>query len=135
MTAHGHRLAEAEQVLTHYDFWSGNVLWDDGALTGVIDWPGASRAPRGFDVGWCRLDLVLLHGPRTVETFTNAYQNAAGRPILDLPLWDVFALTNSHHAVETWPPNYHDLGRTDLTAEDLRERHTAWTDQRLPLCP
>ncbi|MFI0374405.1 phosphotransferase family protein [Actinomadura sp. 1N219] len=135
LLAHGHRLAEAEHVLTHYDFWSGNVLWDDGALTGVIDWSGASRAPRGFDVSWCRLDLVLLHGPHTAETFTNAYQEAAGKPIPDLPLWDVFALTNSHHAVETWLPNYHDLGRTDLTAEDLRKRHTAWTDRRLPRCP
>ncbi|TDD38824.1 aminoglycoside phosphotransferase family protein [Actinomadura sp. KC06] len=135
LLAHGHRLAEAEHVLTHYDFWSGNVLWDDGALTGVIDWSGASRAPRGFDVGWCRLDLVLLHGPHTADTFTNAYQEAAGNPITDLPLWDVFALTNSHNSVETWLPNYHDLGRTDLTSEDLRKRHTAWTDQRLSHCP
>ncbi|MGH3241109.1 MAG: phosphotransferase family protein, partial [Spirillospora sp.] len=135
LATHAHHLAQSERVLTHYDFWSGNVLWEDGALTGVIDWSGASLAPRGFDVAWCRLDLVLLHGPATAEAFTNAYQDAAGQPVADLPLWDVFALTNSHHAVETWLPNYHDLGRTDLTAEDLRERHTAWTRQRLPHSP
>ncbi|WP_165964201.1 aminoglycoside phosphotransferase family protein [Actinomadura sp. KC216] len=56
LAAHVHRLTEAEEVLTHYDFWSGNVLWEGGALTGVVDWSGASRAPRGFDVAWCRLD-------------------------------------------------------------------------------
>jgi hypothetical protein len=38
-------------------------------------------------------------------------------------VWD-----DSHHAVETWLPNYHPFGRTDLTAANLRERHTRWTD-------
>ena len=131
LAAQGGRLAEAERVLTHYDFWAGNVLWQAGALTGVVDWSGASLAPRGFDVSWCRLDLVLLHGPATAEIFTDAYQEAAGRLVPDLALWDVFALTNSYRTVETWLPNYHDLGRTDLTAKDLRERHTAWTEERL----
>ncbi len=26
-------LATAPAVLTHYDFWSGNTLWEDGVLT------------------------------------------------------------------------------------------------------
>lgn len=104
LKAHGHRLTGAEYVLTHYDFWAGNVLWQGDTLTGVVDWSGASLAPRGFDVGWCRLDLVLL---------------------------DVFAVPDSHHAVEGWLPNHHDLGRTDLTPRDLRDRHTAWTEERL----
>jgi hypothetical protein len=30
-------LASAPAVLTHYDFWSGNTLWEDGVLTGVVD--------------------------------------------------------------------------------------------------
>ncbi|WP_149264683.1 phosphotransferase family protein [Actinomadura sp. K4S16] len=131
LAAQGNRLATAERVLTHFDFWAGNVLWEGGTLTGVVDWSGASLAPRGFDVGWCRLDLVLLHGPATAEAFTDAYQEAAGGLVPDLALWDVFALTNSHRTVETWLPNYTDLGRTDLTSKDLRERHTAWTEERL----
>ncbi|WP_160145088.1 phosphotransferase family protein [Actinacidiphila yanglinensis] len=127
VSAHRHRLARQPTVLTHYDFWSGNVLWREGEPTGIVDWSGASRAPRGFDVGWCRLDLVLLHGPATAEAFLDAYQEAAGEEVPDMALWDLFALANSHRSVETWLPNYHDLGRTDLTAEDLRERHTGWT--------
>ena len=45
----------------------------------------------------------------------------------DMGLWDLFAFTNSHQTVETWLANYHDLGRADLTAADLRKRHTGWT--------
>ncbi len=131
LAAHGHRLTEAPHVLTHYDFWSGNVLWQGETVTGVIDWSFGCLAPRGFDVSWCRLDLVLLHGPTMAEVFTDSYQSAVGLTVADLALWDVFALTNSQHSVETWLPNYRDLGRTDLTAQDLRDRHNAWTEERL----
>jgi aminoglycoside phosphotransferase (APT) family kinase protein len=131
LLAHEHRLAQQPSVLTHYDYWTGNVLWQGGTITGVIDWAGAARAPRGFDVSWCRLDLVLLHDHATADTFLTAYQRAAGQPVPDIDLWDLFALTNSHHTVETWLPNYHPLGRTDLTAADLRERHTRWTNRCL----
>jgi aminoglycoside phosphotransferase (APT) family kinase protein len=132
---HGHaeRLAAQPRVLTHYDYWSGNVLWQDGRLTGVIDWDGAGLAPRGFDVGWCRLDLALLHGPgtNTADVFSAAYRDASGVPLPDVPLWDLYTLARSHRTVETWVPNYAGLGRTDLTAAELRRRHTAWTDRCL----
>ncbi|AUG76467.1 hypothetical protein CFP65_1579 [Kitasatospora sp. MMS16-BH015] len=125
------RLAGQPQVLTHFDFWTGNALWQDGELTGVVDWSGAARAPRGLDVSWCRLDLALLHGPAAAESFLAAYQEAAGAAVAELRLWDLFALTNSHRSVETWVPNYRDLGRADLTAAELRTRHTAWGERRL----
>ncbi|MFE4723503.1 phosphotransferase family protein [Streptomyces sp. NPDC056728] len=131
VAAHGYRLAEQQRVLTHYDFWSGNVLWQQQTLTGVVDWSGASLAPRGFDVSWCRLDLALLHGPDTAEAFLSAYEEAAGVAVADTALWDLFALSNSYRTVETWLPNYHDLGRGDLSAIDLRERHTRWTEVHL----
>ncbi|MFG2818438.1 phosphotransferase family protein [Kitasatospora sp. NPDC048365] len=126
-----HRLAAQPPVLTHFDFWTGNVLWTGPELTGVVDWSGACRAPRGFDVSWCRLDLAVLHGPDVAGSFLAAYQRAAGTTVADLALWDLFALANSHRSVETWLPNYHDLGRIDLTTADLRARHTAWTTHRL----
>jgi aminoglycoside phosphotransferase (APT) family kinase protein len=131
LLARENRLTRQPPVLTHYDYWTGNVLWQGDTITGVIDWAGAARAPRGFDVSWCRLDLVLLHDHATADTFLTAYQRAAGQLIPHIHLWDLFALTNSYHAVETWLPNYRPLGRTDLTTAILRERHTRWTDHCL----
>ncbi|WP_250034737.1 phosphotransferase family protein [Paractinoplanes maris] len=115
----------AGDVLTHFDYWSGNVLYEEGQLTGVVDWSAARSAPRGFDVSWCRLDLVLLHGPGVADDFLDAYQDAAGLVVPDRPEWDRRALDKSADTVETWIDNYHDLGRLDLTPADLRERHTA----------
>ena len=124
-------LADGHPVLTHYDFWSGNVLWRDGALTGVVDWPGAALGPAGFDLSWCRLDLVLLHGERIADEFLHAYLAAGGNSPAGLLWWDLWALARSHETVETWVPNYRDLGRADLTAAELRARHTTWTEHLL----
>jgi aminoglycoside phosphotransferase (APT) family kinase protein len=124
-------LAGAPGVLTHHDFWSGNVVWDEGILTGVVDWTGAGTGPRGFDVGWCRLDLYLLHGEHAAGTFLDSYQAASGSGLASRLLADLWAVARSHDQVETWVPNYRDLGRADLTASELRRRHTAWTEQLL----
>jgi len=121
------------RVLTHFDYWSGNVLWDGPDLTGIVDWSGASLAPRGFDVAWCRLDLVLLHGPAVADAFLTAYEQATATEVADIRLWDLYALDSSRDRIETWEPNYTSLGRTDLTGPELRARHTRWASaQRKP---
>lgn len=122
-------LTGAPAVLTHYDYWSGNTVWECGALTGVVDWTGSAVGPRGFDVGWCRLDLYLLYDEHLADVFLDSYQTASGSVLADVRLWDLWAVARSHQIVESWVPNYRDLGRADLTAKELRKRHSAWTDR------
>jgi aminoglycoside phosphotransferase (APT) family kinase protein len=125
------QIAAAEEVLTHGDYWSGNVVARDGRLTGIVDWTGASRGPRGYDVGWCRLDLVLLFDERVADVFLAAYEQAAGHTLGDVALWDAWSLARSHEIVDTWEPNYAPLGRPDLTAAELRRLHSQWTESLL----
>ena len=115
------------EVLTHGDYWSGNVVWREGVLSGVVDWSGATRGPRGFDVGWCRLDLYLLFDERVADVFLVAYEDATGHPVGDMALWDGWAVARSHGFVETWAANYRPLGRADLDEAELRRRHSQWT--------
>jgi aminoglycoside phosphotransferase (APT) family kinase protein len=117
----------APEVLTHGDYWSGNVVWRDGALTGIVDWSAATRGPRGFDLGWCRLDLVLLFDERIAGEFLAAYEAEAGQVVGDLRLWDCWAAARSEDTVASWVPNYQPLGRADLDADELRRRHAQWT--------
>ncbi|WP_250037575.1 phosphotransferase [Paractinoplanes maris] len=44
--------------LVHFDFHPGNVLVDDGHVTGLIDWDGAARGDRHFDLVTLRFWLT-----------------------------------------------------------------------------
>lgn len=121
------KLDTSERVLTHYDFWCGNAIWNRGTLTGVVDWSGARDAPRGVDVAWCRLDFILLGSTKAADDFLTEYERQAGRVLPDIHTWDVQAAARAAPIVESWEPNYHGIGRTDLTASILRERMNTWT--------
>lgn len=125
------QIVGAPRVLTHGDYWSGNVVWRDGRLTGIVDWSAASRGPRGFDLGWCRLDLVLLLGEPIADEFLAAYEDAAGQEVGELHMYDCWAAARSANAVGSWAPNYLPLGRPDLDEGELRWRHAAWTARLL----
>jgi aminoglycoside phosphotransferase (APT) family kinase protein len=121
-------------VLCHGDYYSGNTVWDGANLTGVVDWPCAASGPPGFDVGWCRLDLYLLYDEQIAGMFLDSYEAACGTSRDPLP-WDLWAAARSHQDVETWAASFGDLGRADLTAAELRSRHTAWTTSLLARNP
>ncbi|HVQ59660.1 MAG TPA: aminoglycoside phosphotransferase family protein [Solirubrobacterales bacterium] len=120
-------LVASPEVLTHGDYWSGNVVWKDGRLTGIVDWSGGSRGPRGFDLGWCRLDLVLLFDERIADDFLAAYEEGSSQEVGDMRLWDCWAAARSDNGVASWVPNYQPLGRADLDEDELRRRHAQWT--------
>jgi aminoglycoside phosphotransferase (APT) family kinase protein len=78
-----------EPVFLHRDFHLGNVLWIDGAITGVVDWVETSWGPAGLDVAHCATYAALLHGADAAARFVAAYAAGAG---LDAPAqryWDV----------------------------------------------
>ncbi len=125
------QIGASPAVLTHGDYWSGNVVWRDGRVAGVVDWTGGAPGPRGYDLGWCRLDLVLLSGEPLADAFTDAYAQAAGAACEDLWLWDAWAAARAHEIVGTWGPNYAPLGRADLDERELLRRHARWTARLL----
>nr|WP_221377474.1 phosphotransferase [Actinoplanes polyasparticus] len=47
--------------LVHFDFHPGNVLVDAGRVTGLIDWDGATRGDRHFDLVTLRFWLTGRH--------------------------------------------------------------------------
>ncbi|TGD29421.1 aminoglycoside phosphotransferase family protein [Brevibacterium sp. S22] len=120
------QLLEGERVLSHGDFWCGNALWSGTHLTGVVDWTHASHAPRGRDLSWCRQDLVLLSSPDAAAEFLDEYESLLGRRITDIHAWDLHAAASAIDRVETWLPNYHGIGLTEMTAELLRHRLDEW---------
>jgi Ser/Thr protein kinase RdoA (MazF antagonist) len=47
-------------VFLHRDYHPGNLLWNDGSLSGIVDWAFSCRGPRGVDVAHTRWNLALV---------------------------------------------------------------------------
>jgi aminoglycoside phosphotransferase (APT) family kinase protein len=111
-----------EVTLVHGDFWPGNILWRYGRLSGVVDWEQVRRGDPIQDVGCCRLDLTLLFGSAAADTFVQEYVAASGRAPRHLFFWELFIASMALENVPHWIEGYHDLGRTDITAEESQAR-------------
>jgi aminoglycoside phosphotransferase (APT) family kinase protein len=60
-------------VFLHRDFHHGNLLWTDGRLSGVVDWPPACVGPRDVDIAHARANLALVNGVDVADRFLAAY--------------------------------------------------------------
>ena len=60
-------------MFLHHDFHHGNVLWSEGRISGVIDWPSASTGPRSIDIAHTRANLALVNGVDVADRFLAAY--------------------------------------------------------------
>lgn len=100
-------------VLCHRDFHPGNVLWDDGLVSGIVDWTHTCRGPAAADVAHCSQNLALLFGRDVADEFVHRYG-----PVDDLAWFEVVNAAGWSDLAE-W--RWHDAGRTDLTEDTLAQ--------------
>jgi aminoglycoside phosphotransferase (APT) family kinase protein len=48
--------------MVHRDLHPGNVLFDRGRLSGIVDWPHAAVGPIEIDVSRCRVEAAMMAG-------------------------------------------------------------------------
>jgi aminoglycoside phosphotransferase (APT) family kinase protein len=80
-----------ERAFIHRDYHPGNVLWQNGGVSGVIDWVNASVGCPWADVGHCRVNLASELGQPAVDAFVDLYRAASGRDDDYDPYWDIAA--------------------------------------------
>ena len=78
-----HRPAEtARPVICHGDFHPQNILMEDGAVTGVIDWPNTLVADPAYDVATTRIILGLVPLDLSTLPVVARVVLSAARPLL-----------------------------------------------------
>jgi aminoglycoside phosphotransferase (APT) family kinase protein len=80
-----------ERRFIHRDYHPGNVLWNLGAVTGLIDWVNASIGSPWADVGHCRVNIASELGQDAADRFLELYRSASGRTGDYAPYWDISA--------------------------------------------
>lgn len=118
-------------VLVHGDFHPGNIVWRNGALTGVVDWSAARVGSRWFEFAQCRAGIALLFGVYGVRRLTEHYLDVAGPTPVDLPVFDLMSgLVARQLGPTRWLPSYQQQGCTDTSAQ-LAARVTPFLRQAL----
>jgi aminoglycoside phosphotransferase (APT) family kinase protein len=90
----------SHHVFTHGDFHPGNVLWQRGRVTGVVDWSAARLEARWSELAYCRADVCLLLGPDVADRLADEYCAIVGAPSDELAVYDVMWLFNIRHNAE-----------------------------------
>ena len=109
-----HWIAQAEEVeqlllktlpvadpigVFHGDYQPGNVLYDHGRLTGIIDWELAGIGAQLLDIGWLMMaadrhnwvdEWCSIHPPPPAE-LRAIYEAGMGRSYADIPWYQAFA--------------------------------------------
>ncbi|MDQ1910124.1 aminoglycoside phosphotransferase family protein [Paenibacillus sp. GD4] len=113
---------EGRTVFLHRDYHPTNVLWQDGRVSGVVDWVNACRGPAGVDVGHCRLNLALLFGPETAGAFLSAYRRLAGDDFDYQPYWELVSILEFLPGPPEVYSGWTACGVTHLTPAMMRDR-------------
>lgn len=119
---------EAKTVFIHRDYHMTNFLWQDGKLSGVVDWINACTGYAGTDVGHMRFNLAQLYSTEISDKFLQAYQIA--NPDFEyMPYWDIVAIGDTILYDDKPPGIYQpwvDFGVEGLTQALMQKRAEAY---------
>jgi aminoglycoside phosphotransferase (APT) family kinase protein len=80
---------DGRRCFIHRDYHPGNTLWNDGRLSGVIDWTTACYGPSAIDLARMRQTLAMGYGPQAARRFLTAYVQRTGQEEDHHPWWDL----------------------------------------------
>jgi aminoglycoside phosphotransferase (APT) family kinase protein len=120
-------------VVSHDDYNPGNLLFENGNLSGVVDWADISVEPRQAAVALFRHFLAIDPGGDAPEMFLDSYQQAAKTTLDELPLWDVlYGMRGVRQALNHWVLAFRGLG-LDISSEEIRDRSRVWVRSAMSL--
>ena len=67
-----------EPTFLHRDFGHRNLLWQDGAITGVVDWVETSTGPAWLDAGHAATNLAVAFGTGPADDFLTCWAATSG---------------------------------------------------------
>jgi aminoglycoside phosphotransferase (APT) family kinase protein len=96
------RLQPVIPTLVHTDYWRGNVLWERGQISAVVDWEEAGCGDPGIDVGYCIVELVIMGMLDEAAEFLRVYETEMGHPVANLAFWQLAAAARPMYDIEGW---------------------------------
>ena len=89
-------------ALVHIDYWVGNVLWEAGEISAVLDWEEAACGDPVIDVAYARMNMYLMGLPDAADEFLRAYESETGHPAENLAIWEMAAAARPMDDPQAW---------------------------------
>jgi aminoglycoside phosphotransferase (APT) family kinase protein len=112
---------DCPSVFLHRDYHPTNVLWQNGSISGIVDWINACLGPAGADVAHCRTNLALMYGPEVADRFLDRYMRAAGG-FTYRPYWDVDGILGGCLPQPGFYRPWREFGLGEIGARELQGR-------------
>ncbi len=119
---------ESHPVFLHRDYHPMNVLWNEGEISGVVDWINACQGPVGVDIAHCRTNLVAMYGLEAADEFLQFYCSIAEGFEYNV-YWDIDSLLNMSWPQPTFYPPWLDFGLEPMSQEALNRRMDAYLER------
>jgi aminoglycoside phosphotransferase (APT) family kinase protein len=87
--------AASRACFIHRDYHPFNILWTQGRLSGVVDWPTAAWGPPGIDLARMRINLAGELGLEVAARFLEIYDEVTGQAADRHPYWDLVDAVDS----------------------------------------
>ena len=108
-------------AFVHVDYWLGNILWQDGRITAVLDIEEAAYGDPAYDVAYMRIELAMLGGEALAEQFLAAYVSEIGRPVPNLAFWELAATARFMPNPEDLIPEWQTFSNANWNADHVRQ--------------
>ncbi len=124
-------LIPVRHSLVHIDYWTGNILWQGGRITAVLDWEEASCGDPGYDVAYMRAELALLGGLPLADQFLAVYEKEMGSPVANSPLWELAAAVRFIEDPAGMIPEWQTFGTIHCTPESVSDNFNQFVTNAL----
>lgn len=114
------------ECFIHRDYHPSNVLWENGRVSGVVDWVNGCRGPAAIDVAWCRHNLANLHSVAVADEFLDAYLTEAGGDFSYDAYWDLMSVVELLPGPPSMYEGWRAAGVTPISNATMRERVDAY---------
>ena len=93
---------KGKSVLLHGDFWSGNILWENNEIVGILDWEYAAFGDPLYDLAVTSLEMRYQYGERGMEQCKSFYGKSFELDNYRLSLWLIFIAASTHYHIKSW---------------------------------
>lgn len=108
--------------LVHSDYWPGNILWQGGYISAVVDWEEAACGDPGYDVAYGYMNIHLLGLEDAAREFLDVYEGEAGHRVENLGFWELAAAVRPMPDPTRLIPQLSALGMPPCPPQAMRER-------------